>query len=36
MGGKEARVGEIRSKCNILVGKPEGRVHSEDLGVDGR
>jgi hypothetical protein len=25
-------MGELRSKCNILVGKPEGK----DLGIDGR
>jgi hypothetical protein len=28
--------GEMRNMCKILVGKPEGRNHLEDLGVDGR
>jgi hypothetical protein len=27
---------EIRNAYYILVGKPEGKNHSEDLGVDGR
>jgi hypothetical protein len=27
---------EMRNSCNILVEKPEGRYHTEDLGVDGR
>jgi hypothetical protein len=26
----------MRNIYNILVGKPEGKNHSEDLGVDGR
>jgi hypothetical protein len=26
----------MRNTCKILVGKPEGKVHSEDLGVEGR
>jgi hypothetical protein len=34
--GYMARVGELRGAYNILVGKPEGRRHWEDLGVDGR
>jgi hypothetical protein len=29
-------MGAIRNACKILVGKPEGKNHSEDLGVDGR
>jgi hypothetical protein len=31
-----ARMGEMRYTYNILVGKPERRSHSEDLGVDGK
>jgi hypothetical protein len=34
--GHRACMREIRSDFNILVGKHEGRRHSEDLGVDGR
>jgi hypothetical protein len=30
-----ARMGKVRG-ANILVGKPEGRHHWEDLGTDGR
>jgi hypothetical protein len=30
------RVGEDRSVCRVLVGKPEGKAHLEELGVDGR
>jgi hypothetical protein len=26
----------MRNACKILVGKPEGRDHLEDLGVDGK
>jgi hypothetical protein len=29
-------MGEVRNAYNILVTKPEGRDHLEDLGVDGR
>jgi hypothetical protein len=29
-------MGEMTSACRILVGKPEGRDHSEDLKLDGR
>jgi hypothetical protein len=29
-------MGEIRIALTILVGTPEGRDHSDDLGVDGR
>jgi hypothetical protein len=25
----------MRNACNMLVGKPKGRYHSEDLGVNG-
>jgi hypothetical protein len=28
-------MGEVRGAYNILVGRPEGRRHWEDLGVDG-
>jgi len=31
-----ARRGDMKSTNNILVGKPEGKNHSEDLGVDGK
>jgi hypothetical protein len=31
-----ARMGEVRGAYSILVGRPEGRRHWEDLGVDGR
>jgi hypothetical protein len=29
-------MGEIRNSYKTLVGKPEGKSHSEDLGVDGK
>jgi hypothetical protein len=29
-------MGEIRNAYNILVGRPEGKNHLEDLGVDRR
>jgi hypothetical protein len=29
-------IGDIRNACDILVGKPEGKGYSEDLGVDGK
>jgi hypothetical protein len=29
-------MGKMRNEYQMLVGKPEGRDHSEDLGVDGR
>jgi hypothetical protein len=29
-------MGERRNAYNILIGKPEGRVDSEDVGIDGR
>jgi hypothetical protein len=31
-----ARMDELRNAYNILVGKPEGKNHLGDLGVDGR
>jgi hypothetical protein len=34
--GHVAHLGEVRGAYNILVGKPEGRNHWEDIGVDGR
>jgi hypothetical protein len=36
MGGTCRSMEEIRNEYNILIGKPEGKDHSEDLGVDGR
>jgi len=33
--GHVARMGEERGVYRVLVGKPEGRNHSGDLGVDG-
>jgi hypothetical protein len=29
-------MGEMRKVYKILVGKPKGRDHAEDLGVDGK
>ena len=34
--GHVARMGEERGVYRVLVGKPEGRNHWRDLGVDGR
>jgi hypothetical protein len=34
--GHVARMGERRGACRVLVGKPDGRNHLEDRGVDGR
>jgi len=31
-----ARMGEMRNVFNILVGKPDGKSHLEDLGVDSK
>jgi hypothetical protein len=31
---KEIRGGEMRNVIKILVGKPEGRGHLEDIGLD--
>jgi len=30
-----ARMGDLRGAYTVLVGKPEGKIHLEDLGVDG-
>jgi hypothetical protein len=30
-----ARIGERKNAYKIMVGNPEGKSHSEDLGVDG-
>jgi hypothetical protein len=34
--GHIARMEDIRNAYNILVGKSEGKNHSEDLGIDGK
>jgi len=34
--GKVERMGDMKRVYTILVRKPEGKRHSEDLGVDGR
>jgi hypothetical protein len=34
--GYTARVGEMRNIYKSLIGKPEGKGHSEDLDVDRR
>jgi len=34
--GRIARTEEIRDAYNILVGKPEGKNHLEDPGIDGK
>jgi len=34
--GHVARMGAMRNAYNILVGRPEGKDHSENLRVDGR
>jgi hypothetical protein len=31
-----ARTEEIKNAFSILVGKPKGRDHSEEVGIDGR
>jgi hypothetical protein len=36
MGGACSIMGEMRNAYKILVAKPEGKNHSEDLDVDGR
>jgi len=33
--GNVARRGKVRNACNSLVGNSEGKIHSENLGVDG-
>jgi hypothetical protein len=35
MGGVVARMGKVKYSYEILVEMPEGKNHSEDLGVDG-
>jgi hypothetical protein len=34
--GHIACLGEVRSACKILIGNPEGRDHSKDIGIDWR
>jgi hypothetical protein len=34
--GHVVHMGEMRNAYKILVGKPDGRDHSEDLGIGGR
>jgi hypothetical protein len=34
--GHVACMEDMRNVCSILVGRPEGKNHSKDLGVDGR
>jgi hypothetical protein len=34
--GHVASMGEMKNTYHILVGKPEGKNHLEDLGVDGK
>jgi hypothetical protein len=34
--GHVARMGEGRNVYRVLVGKPEGKIHLEEQGVDGR
>jgi hypothetical protein len=34
--GRIARTEEIRDAYNILIGKPEGKNHLEDPGIDGK
>jgi hypothetical protein len=36
MGWRCRTYGETRNTFNILIGKPEGKRHMQDLGVDGR
>jgi hypothetical protein len=36
IGGACSTYGEKRGACGVLVGKPEGKNHLEDLGLDGR
>jgi hypothetical protein len=36
VGGAVARMGEGRKVYRVLVGKPEGKNHLKDQGVDGR
>jgi hypothetical protein len=34
MTGHVARIGERRGACRVVVGKPEGKNHFQDLGID--
>jgi hypothetical protein len=34
--GHVVRMGEGRKQCRVLVGKPEGKGHLKEQGVDGR
>jgi hypothetical protein len=34
--GLEARIGDRRSACRVLMGDPRKGAHLKDLGVDGR
>ena len=34
--GHVAHMGDGRGVCRVMVGKPEGKDHLEDPGVDGR
>jgi hypothetical protein len=36
LAGHVARVGKSRSVYSVLVGKPYGKRHLEDPGIDGR
>jgi hypothetical protein len=36
IGKNLSRMGKIRNKCRILIGKPGRRRPSEDLGVEGK
>jgi hypothetical protein len=36
MGGACSTYGERGGLCKVLVGKPEGKNHLEDVGTDGR
>jgi hypothetical protein len=36
MGVYVARIRDMRNAYKILVGKPEGRYHSENFDIDGR
>jgi len=34
--GHVARIEEVGNICKVFSGRPEGRDHSEDLGIDGK
>jgi len=36
LGGACSTYREKRGSCRVLVGKPEGKDHCEDPGMDGR